>query len=384
MPRPALSYPVNLEPLSDFYMLSPWSLAEVSRRFGLGRSNLMGVLRGERTISNAKLLELLHWSGLEVVDRSLRLAPALHIWRVASVKHLEAFLRLPAALRPVDAWDLVTEADHPGREWIHVLSQPNDARQVLLSIRPDFYPLLRDRWSGLGRHHRLRHFAEGKKYDAIAFSLGGEHLYISPAEGTRLFTDTEAQKMGRAPEINAWARWLRQSLHVDTSPWLLPVLAAEETQGGGSTPPATSVHPEACQHAWTALTHRLDTGGMHADICDVPVFSLGDIHQYPVGMVRLDRSFLGEKAMECGKAQRLRLYKDDSTGVIWLVVMNGQSLCGLPDAFFSDRLGDFALMRQGESLLVGRISAPGQNILGRVLSRMVVYESDAHQIAAPG
>ena len=384
MPRPALSYPVSLDPLSDFYTLSPWSLAEMGRRFGLGRSNLMGLLRGERTISNAKLLELLHWSGLEVVDRSLRLAPALQVWRVASIKHLEAFARLPADLQPEDAWDLVTEADRPRREWIHILSQPRDARQFLLSVRPDFYPLLRDRWPGLGRHDRLRHFAEGKKYDEIAGRLGGEHLYIPSAEGTRLFTDTEAPNMGRAPEINAWARWLRQSLHVDTSPWLLPELAMEETQGGGSTPPATSVHPEACQHAWTALTHRLDTGGTHADICDVPVFSLGDIHQYPVGMVRLDRSFLGEKAMEYGKAQRLRFYKDENTGVMWLVVMNGQSPCGLPDIISSDRIGDFALMLQGESLLVGRISAPGQNILGRVLSRMVVYESDAHQIAAPG
>ena len=384
MPRPALFYSVSLYSLSDFYTLSPWSLAEMSRRFGLGRSNLMGLLRGERTISNDKLMALLRWSGLEVVDGKLRLAPGLHVWRVASVKHLEAFARLPAGLLQEDAWDLVTEADRPRREWIHLLSQSRDARQVLLSVRPDFYPLLRDRWPGLGRHDRLRHFAEGRKYDEIAGRLGGEHLYIPPAEGIRLFTDTEAPNMGRAPEINEWARWLRQSLHVDTSPWLLPELAAEETQGGGLTPSATSVHPEACQHAWTALTHRLDTGGIHADICDVPVFSLGDIHPYPVGMVRLDRSFLGEKAMEYGKAQRLRLYKDENTGVMWLIVMNSESPCGLPDAFFSDRIGDFALVLQGESLLVGRISAPGQNILGRVLSRMAVYETDARQIAAPG
>lgn len=384
MPRPALFYSVSLYPLSDFYTLSPWSLAEMARRFGLGRSNLMGLLRGERTISNDKLMALLRWSGLEVVDGKLRLAPGLHVWRVASVKHLEAFARLPAGLQPEDAWDLVTEADRPRREWIHILSQPRDARQVLLSVRPDFYPLMRDRWPGLGRHCRLRHFVEGRKYDEIAGRLGGEHLYLPSAEGTRLFTDPEAANMGRAPEINEWARWLRQSFHLDTSPWLLPELAAEETQGGRSTPPATSVHPEACQHAWTALTHRLDTGGTHADICDVPVFSLGDIHQYPVGMVRLDRSFLGEKAMEYGKAQRLRLYKDETAGVMWLVVMYSESPCGLPDAFFSDRFGDFALVLQGESLLVARIAAPGQNILGRVLSRMAVYETDARQIAAPG
>jgi hypothetical protein len=151
---------------------------------------------------------------------------------------------------------------------------------------------------------------------------------------------------------------------------LLPEVVAEETQGGGSTPPATSVHPEACQHAWTALSHRLDLGGAHTDICDVPVFSLGGIHQYPTGMVRLDRSFLAEKAMEYAKAQRLRFYKDENTGVMWLVVVNGQPPCGLPDISSSGRIGDFALMLQGESLLVGRISAPGQNILGRVLSRM--------------
>ncbi|MBN6742862.1 hypothetical protein JKG47_20665 [Acidithiobacillus sp. MC6.1] len=88
--------------------------------------------------------------------------------------------------------------------------------------------------------------------------------------------------------------------------------------------------------------------------------------------------------MEYGKAQRLRLYKDENTGVMWLVVMNSESPCGLRDAFFSDRIGDIALLLQGESLLVGRISAPGQNILGRVLSRMAVHETDARQIAAPG
>ncbi len=31
--------------------------------------------------------------------------------------------------------------------------------------------------------------------------------------------------MGRAPEINEWARWLQRSLHLDISPWLLPELA---------------------------------------------------------------------------------------------------------------------------------------------------------------
>ena len=273
MPRPALSYPVDLEPLSDFYLLSPWSLSEMARRFGLGRSNLMGLLRGDRTISNAKLLELLRWSGLEVVDRKLRLAPALHVWRVASANHLEAFARLHVDLRPEDAWDLVTEADHPRRDWIHVLSHPRDGRQVLLSVRPDYYPLLRDQWPGLGRHRRLLRFADGKKYDDIAGQLGGEQLYIPLAQGSRLFTEATAKDGGVASEMEEWARWLRQSLHLDTSPWLLPELAAgEETQGEGSTPSATSVHPDACRHAWTALSHRLDMGGAHADVCDVPVF----------------------------------------------------------------------------------------------------------------
>lgn len=370
MSRPALSYPVSLDPLSDFYTLSPWSLAEIARRFGLGRSNLMGLLRGERTVSNDKLMALLRWSGLEVVNGTLQLAPGLQVWRVASVKHLEAFARLPAGLQPEDGWDLVTEADHPRREWIHLWSQSRDARQFLLSVRPDFYPLLRDRWPGLGRHDRLRHFAEGRKYDEIAGRLGGEHLYIPSEEGSRLCIKVVAPHIGMKPEISEWARWLRQSLHLDTSPWLIPEVVAEETQGGKSSPLSTSVHPEACQHAWTALTHRLDTGETHTDICNVPVFSLGEMHPYPIGMVRLDRSFLGEKAMEFGKARRLRVYKEENTGVLWLVVMNSEFPCGLPDAFFSNRIGDFALVLQGESLVVGRIAAPGQSILGRVLSRM--------------
>jgi len=370
MPRPALTYPVSLEPLSDFYALSPWSLAEMARRFGLGRSNLMGLLRGDRTISNARLEELLRWSGLEVVDGTLRLAPGLHVWRIASDHHLEAFARLPEKLRPEDAWELVTEADHPRREWIHVRSRSRDARQVLLSVRPDYYPLLRDRWPALGRHERLYRFADGKTYDGIANNLGGKQLYIPAAESAQLFMNTDAKKIKSDPEIDAWARWLRQSLHIDTESWLLPELAAEEPQGEGSGTSAASVHPEACQRAWAVLSHRLDLGDAHSDLCDVPVFSLGEVHQYPKGMVRLDRSFLDEKAMEYAKAQRLRFYMDENTVVMWLVVMNGQSPCGLPDTSSSDRIGDFALMLDGESLRVDRINPPGQNILGWVLSRM--------------
>ncbi|WP_291510966.1 hypothetical protein [Acidithiobacillus sp.] len=370
MPRPALSYPVRLEPLSDFYLLSPWSLSEMARRFGLGRSNLMGLLRGERTISNAKLLELLRWSGLEVVEGDLRLAPGVHVWRVASAKHREALLRLPKDLRPEDAWDLVTESDRPRREWIHVLSHPRDARQVLLSLRPDHYPVLRDRWPGLGRHGRLLHFAEGKKYDEIAGQLGGERLYLPLAQGALLFTEAKVKEGSVAPEIDEWARWLRQTLYLDTSPWLLPELAAEATPGEGPSPSVTPVDPDACQRAWAALSHRLDLGGAHADTCDVPVFPLGDIRQYPVGMVRLDRSFLGDRALEYGKAQRLRFYRDEHTRVLWLILLEQPCPCGLPNPVPADGIGDLVLMRQGTSLQVGRASVPGQPILGRVLSRM--------------
>ncbi|MDX5936321.1 hypothetical protein [Acidithiobacillus thiooxidans] len=385
MPRPTLVYPVNLDPLPSFYALSPWSLAEIARRFGLGRSNLMGLLRGEHTVSHDKLMALLSWSGLEVKDRQLRLAPVLQVWRIASIKHLEALQALPDGLQPGTDWVLVSEADVPRREWIHVWSvekgkDGENKAQVLLSVRPDFYPLLCQHWPHLGGPSALRYFAPGKSYADLASTLGKTHLYLTAEASTSLWVTPQEPQPGDRADFQAWAQWLRQSLHMDTSPWLLG-----EAQENSSTEDETAAlnwqtpaHHKTCELVQTALTHRLDVGSTHAAICDVPVFSLTDKRQYPSGMVRLDQSFLGDQGLQWGKAQKLRWYIDPATGDKWLVKMKSHPHCGLPEAFTADTAGQWVLMLREELLQIGRTETKGEEILGEVLASVRSVTSQGH------
>jgi len=366
MPRPALRYPVSVDPLADLYLLSPWSLAEMARRFGLSRSNLMGVLRGGRTVSEATLRHLLAWSGLQAVDGELRLLPGLHVWRIASSRQLEAFARLPSELQPQDDWDLLGEADRPQREWVHVLGRVGDGVRVLLSLRPDFYPLLRDQRPGLGRPQRLTRFAQGNTYDDLAAQLGGNRLYLLPEQEACLFVRASLDEGSKEmAALEDWARWLRQALRMDTSPWLL---ARTEDRGAESS--GDAVDPQACRRAWAALSHRLDLGDAHPEVCEVPVFPLGPLRHYPLGMVRLDRHFLGDTLLAYGKAQRLRLYKDADTRTLWLVLLERETTCGLPDAVPAGRTDQLALLQEGARLVVGPVASPAQKLLGRVLSRL--------------
>ncbi|MBE7562161.1 hypothetical protein H7F10_04130 [Acidithiobacillus sp. HP-6] len=377
MPRPALVYPVNLDPLPSFYALSPWSLAEIARRFGLGRSNLMGLLRGEHTISQDKLMALLSWSGLEVEERQLRLAPVTQVWQIASVKHLDALKALPIGLQPGKDWVLVGEADRPQREWIHVWSMEKEkdaARktQVLLSVRPDLYPLLCQYWPHLERPSSLQYFAPGKSYADLASTLGKTHLYLTPEESAQWLVIPQDPQPGDRPDIQAWAQWLRQSLHMDTSSWLLGEIPEKQTAEDETalltwqTPP----HPKTCELVQKALTHRLDVGSTHDAICDVPVFSLTDKRQYPSGMLRLDQNFLGDQGLQWGKAQVLRWYIDPATGNKWLVKIKKPQACGLPEAFTADTAGQWVLMLRKEVLQIGRTETKGEPVLGEVLASM--------------
>ncbi|MBU2759489.1 hypothetical protein [Acidithiobacillus sulfurivorans] len=118
------------------------------------------------------------------------------------------------------------------------------------------------------------------------------------------------------------------------------------------------------------MTHRLDVGSAHDAICDVPVFSLTDKRQYPLGMLRLDQSFLGDQGLQWGKAQELRWYIDPTTGDKWLIKIKNPQACGLPKAFTADTAGQWALMLREEVLRIGRTETKGEPVLGEALASM--------------
>ncbi len=73
----------------------------MARRFGLSRSNLMGLLSGLSTVGPDKVDQLLAWSGLERrSDAGLSLLPGLHLWQISSAREMEALFELPSTLLP--------------------------------------------------------------------------------------------------------------------------------------------------------------------------------------------------------------------------------------------------------------------------------------------
>lgn len=109
-----LTYNLSTEELREFLMLSHLSLSEISRRFGLSRSNLMGLLRGLRTVGDEKLAALLVWAGLEVdAAASLHLGPGVHLWQITSIRQMEALDHLPESVLPATLkFDMVIELPH--------------------------------------------------------------------------------------------------------------------------------------------------------------------------------------------------------------------------------------------------------------------------------
>ncbi|WMT47205.1 MAG: hypothetical protein RE468_00815 [Acidithiobacillus caldus] len=369
MPRPALPYSIQFDFLPDIYALSPWSLSEIARRFGLGRSVLMGLLRGERTVGEDRLQALLRWSGLDVSGCRLHLAGGLHVWQVASDKQLEALDHLPVHLRPEDAWEIVVEPDRPQREWVHLLGWRGPA-QVLLSVRPTWYPLLRNMRPALGAPRRLRGFASGTRYEDLAATLGERQMHLPPSKIGQILVDLPQD--GVTPEREAWGQWLRQALHLDTSAWAVAPMAEATPVGENAS---ETIDARAGDLVWTRLSHRLDLGSDHRDICEVPLFRLGEEHPYPIGMVRLDRVFLGDVLFDTGKAERLRIYLDDASGERWLVEMAEPCRMGLPRAVPVRRAGQRVLVHEGGQLAVVQAKGPEQAIVGRVRWRIEQQEN---------
>lgn len=71
--------PIPMDDFRNVLTLSPLSPVEIARRFGISRSNLMGLLRGNRTLSDDRLLQLVKWVRL-VGANTLHLDSGIHFW----------------------------------------------------------------------------------------------------------------------------------------------------------------------------------------------------------------------------------------------------------------------------------------------------------------
>ncbi len=363
MPRPALKYPVDPGLLSGFLALSPWSQTEMAKRFGVGRANWVGLLHGRRTIGEPRFRDLLRWVGLQVQDGELCRLPGLVVWRIASAQHVEAFRNLPATLQPKDTWDLVVSSPVPDRDWVHLLVQKAEKFPLLLSVRPQWYPFLQTFQPGLLRHHRLWCFDQAVGIEKIHAVLGENQPAVPLETGNRWFVARETAEL-REPDLEEWARWMRQILHVDTSAWLLPGLV--ENEGGKVQEKDASDDPQVSGKIWTYLSHRLDLGDTHASVCSIPVFSLETPGNVPLGMVRLDTAFLGEEAVETGRRHRLAFYRDDHSGVLWLIRLRDPAGCADSAQPTSGRPQSLGLLRR-EAVLGILAGSPEFLALGNVV-----------------
>lgn len=361
MPQsPRSSYTVEprwVRPLVD---LSPVTIARLAQEFGCSRVNLFGALAGRPTLGDKKFLDFLEWMGLGAntwvrTPSSLEssvpgLKPGLHVWEIKSDKGVRALdmLRHSQEKLTFDT-DLVLAPEGPNHEWVR-LRLEHSGIIVLLSVRPQMLPLVRDRLPALRQIKRL--WLLRLRYAELVGQLGASrwcapHQVPSPMvlDPTSLELIDKSEQLLQSyqyhPEmLTTWAAWLRRDLQIDTATLPLPDNSTQHTEPENRSKSERHTplirqdefdeepYPVPCREAWRVFTHQLDIGeGTHADTCDIPLFKLGDAHEFPCGMVRMHRSVLGDELLDLGKARRLRLYRFGA-GDLYLVGLFETQRCG--------------------------------------------------------
>ncbi|OCX73466.1 hypothetical protein A6M23_07935 [Acidithiobacillus thiooxidans] len=322
---PIRPYPIPMDDFRNVLTLSPLSLVEIARRFGISRSNLMGLLGGNRTLSDDRLLQLVKWVGLVGAD-TLHLTSGIHFWKIASETQMEAFLHLPTGILPESLrWSLVLEFPPLDRDWIHLKADIGEQCWVLLSVRPVFFALLRDRLPGVGRPVTLMYLQKPLKQ--ILADTRNQGLAVAWAKQPQTLTLVDApMRDTHAADLSVWMAWARQKLAIDTSDisdQIYPPMTESSEDGLDPAIP--------CDQAWNLLAHRLDVAGAaHPDIVDIPIFPMEQFGQYPSGMVRMDRNWLGDTLLELGKKGRLRCYVRENSTESVIVALSTVTRCGLP------------------------------------------------------
>ncbi|WP_291522852.1 hypothetical protein [Acidithiobacillus sp.] len=396
--------PLPLDILRAFFTLSHLSLSEMARRFGLSRSNLMGLLSGLTTVGPDKVDQLLAWSGLEQApDTTLSILPGLHLWKIASAREMDAFFALTPALLPdpsiLSNIELILDLPMIDESRVHLLIHLPDDRHILLSSRPDFFRLMQDRWPTLNSPQHLQCFRPPYTLQKLIAESGrNAPLYRPSAAVQTVFSPIGAVNGVVANHIADWAVRARQHLHLDLARCLsvddqvIPANSASSTafldaETASESPPLNPARDNllapadiACSQARQLLTRRLDVGGgAHREICDIPLFLMEGHHDYPSGMIRMDLAFLGAERLALGKAQRLRFYQENrgtAEGACWLVVMaDGAPLCGHPGSFKNGKpqSGSHHLVRRDDHLQITKTPEDSDTWIGRVVGRFEAF-----------
>ncbi len=360
------AYPIPIEDLRNVLTLSHLSLVEIARRFGVSRSNLMGVVGGRRTLSDDRLLQLVGWAGLVAdMDASdtLHLGSGIHLWKIASETQMEAFLHLPTGMLPENLrWSVALEFSPQERDWIHLVAEVGKDCWVLLSVRPVYFALLRDRVPGVGRPMGMASLQ--KPLNQIIATTGAKGLYVAWAEQPQTLSWVEPEMRERYGEdLSAWMAWARQKLALDTS------------EMSGQTNPPMAVPNDArddtvpCDQAWALFAHRLDVAGAaHQDVADMPIFNMETVHDYPVGMLRLDRTWLGDALLELGKTGRLRCYVRADGAAVVVIVSPSAARCGLPQHWVAPPTAEGYLIWHDQILEISAHVGTGDHCIGPVVA----------------
>ena len=396
--------PLPLDTLRAFFTLSHLSLSEMARRFGLSRSNLMGLLSGLSTVGPDKVDQLLAWSGLEQApDTTLNILPGLHLWKIASAREMDAFCALTPSLLPDPSTltdvELILDLPMIDESQVHLLIPLREDRHILLSSRPDFFRLLQDRWPALNCPQTLQCFRPPYTLPRLVAESGRSAPLYRPSDAVQtVFSPIGSVNGVVAHHIADWAIRARQHLHLDLSHCLsvddqvIPSHSAWSTsfpdlktasekplsKSDMGNPPAPA--DIACTQARQLLTRRLDVGGgAHREICDIPLFLLEGRHDYPSGMIRMDLAFLGTERLALGKAQRLRFYQEsrgNAEGACWLVVMAADApLCGHPGSVTNGKSqsGSHHLVRRDDHLQITDTPEDSDLWIGRVVGRFETF-----------
>lgn len=329
------SYPVSPSILRNLLLLSPLSLVETARRFGVSRSNFMGALAENqpRTLSEERYLKLVEWAGFTVGSGGIpNFAPGVQFRKIASQAQMDALMALLAALQatgPFPELDLVLEKPIRVSTFVYLLAKVRDGVWIFWSIRKDFFPLLRERFPDFATPKKIAFLT--KPVPEILASLQ-QGLTLPAEQRDTYFHREENEALVWSEDLANWLAWARKTLGMNTSAveaQPLPVSPHTEAELAADRVKARQM---ACTRAWEWLSHRLDVAGaQHPDVIECPLFSLEKSGDFPIGLVRLDRSWLGDALLALGKEGRLRFYQNEDRSQGYLIeVTEGSTRCGKP------------------------------------------------------
>lgn len=322
--------------------LSPLSIAKLAQAFQCNRVNLFGVLAGRTTLGENRYMDFLEWMGMDKnklpnkdsQEIKLTLLDGMYVWEVTSTNSIRA-LKSALQLFGLEKLDvgLVMTADIPDRDVVRVLLRCNKI-SILLSLSASMVDLVRKDIKDLCSPKTFWYIPQ--RYSEVLTKLGAPcaetteqpsytGMRLDPNLLTRPEKDEEIKFNVLPNHFPEWMSWLRRKMHIDTSDLLLPhFIGTREKDNnyyGNGRQKTESDEKRTEKLAWLVYQQLLDVGeGSHPLVCDVPVYHVGEVHNFPQGMVRLHHCVLGENLLTLAKSDRLRLYLDpDNISCIYLV-----------------------------------------------------------------